>query len=102
MATNARSSHKVKIFVTSHHMVYYKLPLVNVKITFTYNFIEIFLEEPRSSMGSLSKLQNSFDHTSKFYVGISSIVSGSVAPIFRLIATFLLDDVPEAATAGVL
>ena len=62
-------------------MVHHKLLLVNVKITFTYNFTEIFLEKPCNSMGSLSKLQNSFDHNGKIYLGISSIVSRSDAPI---------------------
>ena len=51
-----------------YHMVYYKALLLNVKINVKY-IIEIFLEKPRNSMRSLSKLQTSFDHTSKFYVG---------------------------------
>ena len=83
-------------------MVYYKLLVVNVKITFAYNFIEIFLEKSSNSKRSSSKLQNGLDHTSKFYVGISSIVSRIVAPIFRLIVTFMLDDGLEAANGGVL
>ena len=60
------------------------------------------MEKPCNSMGSLSKLQNSFDQTGKCYVGISSIVSRSDAPTFRLIASFMLDDATEAATEVVL
>ena len=88
--------------IASHHMAYYKLIVVNVKITFAYNFIETFLEKSSNSKRSSSKLQNSLDHTSKFYVGISSIVSRIVAPIFRLIVTFMLNDGLEAANGGVL